>query len=184
LSALETEIKEIQVLMPLIRALGQKAMLDKHWQRIFDEIGMNRHGALQLGVHLREIISHMPKEGGVYQQKLEAIEVISGHAAGEKNIRDTMATVEAHWKVTEFCVANYRDSKDRFIIKQVEEVITLIEDDSMVVGTSKFVVEIRDDVELWEKKLGYLGFLIDEWTNFQRTWMYLENIFNAADIQA
>lgn len=98
-----------------------------------------------------------------------------------------MAIVEGHWKVAEFTVANYRDSKDRYIIKQVEETITLIEDDSMIVGTnmgSKFVVEIRDEVELWEKKLGYMGFLIDEWAGFQRTWMYLENIFNAPDIQA
>ena len=63
----------------------------------------------------------------------------------------------------------------------------MIEDDSMVVSTcmgSKFVVDIREQVEEWDQKLGYLGFLIDEWINFQRTWMYLENIFNAADIQA
>jgi dynein heavy chain len=33
-----------------------------------------------------------------------------------------------------------------------------------------------------EKKLVYLQYLIDEWLNFQRTWMYLENIFNAEDI--
>ena len=63
--------------------------------------------------------------------------------------------------------------------------ITLIEDDSMVVSTcmgSKFVTEIREEVEEWEASLGYLGFLIDEWISFQRQWMYLENIFNAADI--
>jgi len=162
-------------------------MIDKHWNRIFDEIGMNKHGALQLGIFLREIISHMPKEGGIYQQKLEVIEQISGQAAGEKNIKDTIAVVKSHWDTCEFTVANYRDSKDRFMIKQVEDIITLIEDDSMVVGTcmgSKFVVEIREEVELWEKKLGYLGFLIDDWIKFQRTWMYLESIFNAPDIQA
>lgn len=63
--------------------------------------------------------------------------------------------------------------------------ITSLEDDSMVVSTcmgSKFVTEIREEVEEWEASLGYLGFLIDEWINFQRQWMYLENIFNAADI--
>jgi len=103
-----------------------------------------------------------------------------------------MKGVIAHWDNCDFTVANYRDSKDRFIIKQVEDVITLIEDDSMIVGTcmgSKYVVNpitegLRDTVELWERKLGYITDLIDEWTKFQRTWMYLENIFNAADIQA
>lgn len=49
---------------------------------------------------------------------------------------------------------------------------------------NKFVVDIREMVEEWETRLGYLGFLIDDWVKFQRQWMYLENIFNAADIQA
>lgn len=48
---------------------------------------------------------------------------------------------------------------------------------------SKHVVEIRDDVENWEKRLGYISDVIDEWLVFQRTWMYLENIFNSEDIQ-
>lgn len=76
-----------------------------------------------------------------------------------------------NWENTEFFVANYRESKDRFIIKQVEDVITLIEDDSMVVSTcmgSKFVTDIKDEVEEWEISLGYIGFLIDEWIGFQR----------------
>lgn len=48
---------------------------------------------------------------------------------------------------------------------------------------SKHVSEIRGQVEDWEKKLGYIGDVIDEWLTFQRQWMYLENIFNAEDIQ-
>lgn len=47
---------------------------------------------------------------------------------------------------------------------------------------SKHVVEIRDEVEIWEKRLGYISDVIDEWLVFQRTWMYLENIFGSEDI--
>lgn len=39
-------------------------------------------------------------------------------------------------------------------------------------------------MEDWEKKLGYVSDLIEEKMTFQRQWMYLENIFNAEDIQA
>jgi len=55
----------------------------------------------------------------------------------------------------------------------------------MTIGTSmgsKYVAEIRDEVEAWEKKLGYISDCIDEWLVFQKAWMYLENIFNAEDI--
>ena len=48
---------------------------------------------------------------------------------------------------------------------------------------SKHVNEIREEVEEWEKRLGYISDVLDEWLTFQRQWMYLENIFNAEDIQ-
>lgn len=41
----------------------------------------------------------------------------------------------------------------------------------MSIGTmmgSKHVTEIRPQVEEWEKKLGYIGDVIDEWLTFQR----------------
>jgi dynein heavy chain len=56
----------------------------------------------------------------------------------------------------------------------------------MTVGNcmgSKYVTDIRPDVEEWEKRLGNLGFVIDEWLTFYKSWMYLENIFNAEDMQ-
>jgi dynein heavy chain, axonemal len=62
----------------------------------------------------------------------------------------------------------------------------LLEDDAMTVGTmmgSKFVAEIREEVEEMEQKLKYIDIVINEWTTFQRSWMYLENIFSADDIR-
>ncbi len=118
---------------------------------------------------------------------VEYIESVSARASGEKNIEDTLQKVISNWDNISFGVFSYRDSKDRFIIKQVEDVITQLEDDSMIVGTcmgNKYVTEILKTVQDWEIKLGYLGFLIDDWIKFQRQWMYLENIFNAPDIQA
>ena len=33
------------------------------------------------------------------------------------------------------------------------------------------------------KRLGIIGMVIDEWLVFQKSWMYLENIFTAPDMQ-
>lgn len=77
---------------------------------------------------------------------------------------------------------NYRDMKDRYIIGQIDDSITQLEDHQVSVGTmlgSKFVQEIRPQVEGWEKKLSYISDVIDEWLACQRQWMYLENIFSA-----
>lgn len=50
-----------------------------------------------------------------------------------------------------------------------------------MLGT-RFVAEIRSDVEFWESKLLLIQETIDEWLMCQKAWMYLENIFSAEDI--
>ena len=97
-----------------------------------------------------------------------------------------MTEVKDRWALREFVVTPYRDSKKHFIIKEVEDVITELEDDIMQVSAmmgSRYVNEIRNMVEEWERALGYMSDVIDEWLTFQRQWMYLENIFNAEDIK-
>ena len=75
--------------------------------------------------------------------------------------------------------------KDRYIVGTIEDITTQLEDHQVTISTmlgSKYVLEIRDKVEEWEKKLSYISDCIDEWLKCQRQWMYLENIFNAEDI--
>jgi dynein heavy chain, axonemal len=119
-------------------------------------------------------------------QHYEKIEEISSMASGEATIEQTLREIIAVWKQANFTVLNYRDTKDRFIIGEIEDTITQLEDHQMSIQTmmgSKHVTEIRPKVEKWEKRLGYYSDVIDEWLTFQRQWMYLENIFNAEDIQ-
>ena len=116
----------------------------------------------------------------------EYIQEVAGMAKGEADLSRQMEGVKERWSVREFTVVPYRDTKDKFILKEVEEVISDLEDDIMTVSGmmgSRYVTEIRAEVEEWEKKLGYISDLIDEWLTFQRQWMYLENIFSAEDIQ-
>ena len=116
----------------------------------------------------------------------EYIQEVAGMAKGEADLSRQMEGVKERWSVREFTVVPYRDTKDKFILKEVEEVISDLEDDIMTVSGmmgSRYVTEIRTEVEEWEKKLGYISDLIDEWLTFQRQWMYLENIFSAEDIQ-
>ena len=126
----------------------------------------------------------MIEDGALEHQ--EFISDQAGTAKGEAELNRQMEEVKNRWAVREFVVSPYRDSKSYFIIKEVEDVITELEDDIMQVSAtmgSRYVNEIRAEVEEWERKLGYISDTIDEWLTFQRQWMYLENIFNAEDIQ-
>lgn len=118
---------------------------------------------------------------------LETVEAVSATAAGEAGILRTINDIEGAWSETRFVVKGYRDTKDRYYITEVDELYTQLEDDQVKVQTamgSKYVQEIREIVEKWEKRLGYISDCLDEWLIFQKAWMYLENIFNAEDIVA
>ncbi len=67
-----------------------------------------------------------------------------------------------------------------------EDITTLLEDSQMTLQTmmaSRFVVGIRDTVEVWDRKMMQLSQTLDEWMTCQRNWMYLESIFGQGDIQ-
>jgi dynein heavy chain len=85
-----------------------------------------------------------------------------------------------------FQVVPYADSKDKYKITGVDEILVILDDSSMTIQTmlgTRFVYSIKNKVEMWEKKLLLISEIIDEWLACQRGWMYLENIFNAPDIQ-
>ena len=48
---------------------------------------------------------------------------------------------------------------------------------------SRYINFLRDEVDEWVKRLSLLSDIMEEWLLCQRNWMYLENIFGAADIQ-
>ena len=90
------------------------------------------------------------------------------------------------WAETSFATLNHREQSDVFILGGIDEVIMQLEDSQVALQTilaSRFVGGIRTEVEEWEKKLSLLSEMLDEWLACQRSWMYLENIFGAEDIQ-
>jgi len=48
---------------------------------------------------------------------------------------------------------------------------------------SRFIQGVRDEVEVWDRKLALLSDTLDEWVQCMKQWQYLENIFSAEDIQ-
>jgi dynein heavy chain len=52
----------------------------------------------------------------------------------------------------------------------------------MILG-SRYVKPLRAEAEVWKKNLFTLNLVVDEWVTCQKQWIYLENIFAAADIK-
>jgi len=82
---------------------------------------------------------------------------------------ETIQDIAKQWEDYNFVVKNYRDTKDRFYITEVDELIALLEDHQMTIQTSmgsKYVAEIRPEVAKWEENLSYISDTLDEWLIF------------------
>jgi dynein heavy chain len=161
--------------MPTIIDLGNPAMKPRHWARIFKAISMNSST-----ITILSLTNH-----NVFDVK-DLVSEISGTASGEYALEQSVDKVTNAWQDLPLPVMNHRNQKDLWILADVSECITQLEDHSVQVQTmlgSRFVTGIRDKVEMWEQKIRLGADVIDEWLQVQRSWMYLESIFNAEDIQ-
>ena len=85
----------------------------------------------------------------------------------------------------QFLLAPYRDGQT-FILSDLSEVQETLEDHRAALQTmlgSRFVTGVKDQVQLWVRRLDTLESTLTEWIQCQKTWMYLETIFAAPDIQ-
>ena len=111
---------------------------------------------------------------------------IAVSAQQEQVLEDMLAKVVMLWDTAELEVKSYKDSKDVFVLGVVDDVIADLDESIVAISTimgSRFVGAIQDQVEGFRRKLINFQETLDEWIAVQKTWMYLENIFSAPDIQ-
>ena len=177
---LNSEVKKVVNTMGIIEAIGNKALKAKHWKKIFALLQKENAWSPDKIFTLNDLLG-----SGIINCE-DQIKEISATASGEYTIELTLIEIKKVWAEYKFTVLPYRDLKERYILGAIEEVNAQLEDDQMKIQTmmgSKNVVEIRDEVEIWEKKLSLISEIMDEWVSCQKKWMYLENIFSAEDIQ-
>jgi dynein heavy chain len=164
--------------LPVVGYLRDPALKERHWEEIYETIGQTLN--LEDDTFTLKSLIDM----NVAEQN-EQLGEIALKAQQEQDLEDTFRKVENEWKRAAFDVSAYKDSKDYFIIGSTEDINTLLEE-SLVTLTNllaaRFVDQIRAEVEKFYKKLTYLENLLNEWMETQRSWMYLENIFNSPDI--
>ena len=172
------DVKYVEKLKGLIVALTNTAIQPSHWEKIFAALG--QPGAWNPGrlCNLNELIQYQ------LEDHKEDIEIIANTAVGEQNLRLQLEEIENGWTQYEFTLI--KDSKERFLLSETEKVYELLENDQMKISSmiaSKYIAEVRREVEGWETRLGNIFDIMDEWLVCQRNWIYLESVFSAQDIQ-
>lgn len=115
-----------------------------------------------------------------------AIEEIAGQATGEARLEDSLKKVDSIWKTFELSVIAYRDSRDVFILAGTDELQAALDDSNITIATvsaSRHIGSLKPRVDEWARQLDLFGKTFEAWTTVQISWIYLEAIFSAPDIQ-
>ncbi len=172
------EVKRVDDLKGLIIALTNRALQPRHWIKIYKALNQENMWSPGKISSLNELLSFNIKE------KKEEIEFIAATAVGEYNLSNQLVEIEKNWDNYVFTLT--KDAKDRFLLSETEKLYEYLENDQTKIGAmiaSKYVNEIRKDVEKWESTLDTINEVLDEWITCQRNWIYLESVFSAPDIQ-
>ncbi|KAJ8727857.1 hypothetical protein PYW08_016242 [Mythimna loreyi] len=170
------KLEKFKVLLPVLCAICNKGMRERHWAKISDLIGAEV-------VHTPETtLADMVEQGvHVYAAQLEEIEQ---YASKEYALEKALNKMKEEWVGVKFEVVPYRDTGVG-ILTGLDDVQQLLDDHilkSQTMRGSPYVKAFEADMIGWEEKLISMQDILDQWLTCQATWMYLEPIFSSEDI--
>ncbi|CAH3998948.1 unnamed protein product [Pieris brassicae] len=170
------KVEKFKVLLPVLCAICNKGMRDRHWAKISDLVGVEViHGP-------DATLADMVEQGvHVFGAQLEEIEQ---YASKEYALEKNLLKMKEEWVGVKFEVVPYRDT-GTFILTGLDDVQQQLDDHilkSQTMRGSPYVKAFEADMVAWEEKLISMQDILDQWLQCQATWMYLEPIFSSEDI--
>ncbi|XP_050361252.1 dynein axonemal heavy chain 6 [Nymphalis io] len=164
--------------LPVMSYLRNPALKPRHWVKI-EEI-LHTRITPDMVVTLK-----MLEDLEAFQHAEELMEV-AGQASSEAGLEALLKKVEEIWATLEFPVILHKDAKDVYVLGGLDEIQASVDESNIHVSTilsSRNCGPIRSRVEEWSRNLDLFARTLEEWYICQQTWIYLEVIFSAPDIQ-
>lgn len=172
------EIDAFKVFLPLIQALRNPGMRDRHWDKIVRDL------ALQIDPSMSELTLTKLVEMKIVD-KLDAITKIGDVAAKEYSIETALNKMEADWSNLQFEVLPYRET-GTCIVKLSEDIVRLLDDHitmTQSMNFSPFKKVFAERIQSWNTQLRLIQDILDVLMECQRAWLYLEPVFTSDDIK-
>ncbi|XP_001850815.2 dynein heavy chain 6, axonemal [Culex quinquefasciatus] len=177
---LKLDAEEFKEKIPVLTYLRNPALKTRHWIKIEQILNKRITGEEDIFLHTFEDVNAFEEENAN-----ELMEV-ANMASAEAGLETLLSKVENAWKELELTVVSHRDARDVFILAGIDDIQTVLDESSINVSTiaaSRHVGPIKPKVEDWARQLDLFSRTLDEWMLCQQSWIYLEAIFSAPDIQ-
>jgi dynein heavy chain len=175
-ASMRAQLEDFQQYIPLITALRNPGMRDRHWERISNACGFpvkaDNTFSLRRGLQVG-----LPKY-------LPAVEEVSEYASKEYSLERTLDKMQGDWNGVMLEYMAWRNT-GTYILRGLDEVQMLLDDQivkTQSMRASPYIGPFEDRVRLWEATLNLTQEILDEWLKCQQGWLYLEPIFGSEDI--
>ena len=112
------------------------------------------------------------------------VEKVAERSSKEFQIEVALDKMFAAWEDVPLVVEMYRNT-GTCILKGVDEYMALLDEHitmTQAMALSAFKGPFDERIDLWNNSLQIVSEVIDEWITLQRNWLYLQPIFDSADI--
>ncbi|KAJ3214893.1 Dynein heavy chain 1, axonemal [Dinochytrium kinnereticum] len=170
------EMEEFKPYLPLIQALRNPGMRDRHWDRLSEELTIKIHP--DASFTLTDLLNMQLLD------RVDAITKVCDVAGKEYSIEAALDKMDSEWKNIALEIIPYKDT-GTFIMKASDEVVRLLDDHIVMTQSmsfSPFKKPFAERIALWESKLRTVQEVLEAWMTCQRSWLYLEPIFGSDDI--
>ena len=175
---IKSEIEEFMPVMPLVAALRNPGMRERHWSELSKHTGKDLAEATDPAFTLTKLKTLNLDES------LEVVTKVCDVAGKEFAIEQAMDKMEGEWKGVSLEIVAYRET-GTYVLKGFDAVQQLLDDHIVMTQSmsfSPFKGPFAQRIDDWERLLSLMSEIFEEWVKCQRAWMYLEPIFSSDDI--
>ncbi|PHJ26108.1 dynein heavy chain axonemal protein, partial [Cystoisospora suis] len=173
-----SELEEFGPLVPVIVALRHDGMRDRHWEKVSEAVGTRIWPGME-NFKLSNLLELKVTD-------FTDVIVETGElAAREYLIEKSLQKMKADWEGVEFNVKEKYKATDTYILRGTDEILALFDEHIMTTQTLQFSAykkPFEQEIEEWSQTLLLASETLDEWLKCQRSWMYLQPIFDSPDI--
>ncbi|KPA79969.1 putative dynein heavy chain [Leptomonas pyrrhocoris] len=172
-------VQQFRPLVPTIKCLRMEGMKDRHWSQLSKEVGFD----VEPGVTVETLSDverlNLPEHNGVLMR-------ISEVAAREYHIETSLEKMRAEWADMRMGAMAYKTTGCYIIKKDVVDATQEKLDDQTLLtqslSFSPFKKLFEETIAAWEGSLKLVQDVLDAWLQCQKSWLYLEPIFQSEDI--
>jgi dynein heavy chain len=162
--------------VPAIATLRNPGMRERHWELISEALGVNLNPIDQFTT--QEILAFNLKD------HLETIQKIGESAAKEYQIEQALDKMERQWVDMTLQIVPYRETGTG-VLRGIDDINTVLDEQITMTQTimfSAFKGPFEARIDEWNRKLCTVSDVLEVWVTVQRNWLYLQPIFESADI--